>query len=282
LASDWQTRAFSMPLTTTKPLSEASQTTRALLEIRNVETYYGPIMALRGVSLDVAEGQVVTVLGANGAGKTTLLKSISGIMDPEKGRILFDGEEIQGREPHQIVRRGIVQVPEGREVFPLLTVDENLSLGAYTKSDRAEIGRARDLVFSYFPILAERRQQEAGTLSGGQQQMLAIGRGLMLTPRIMLLDEPSLGLSPLLTQEIFAILKTLNRDEGVTMLLVEQNAAVALDLADHGYVMELGRIVMSDSAARLAASEDVQSFYLGHANEGARGERRWKKRKTWR
>jgi len=254
----------------------------ALLEVLNLETYYGPIMAIRGVSLEVRQGQIVTVLGANGAGKTTLLKTISGIMDPEKGRILFDGQEIQGREPHQIVRRGIVQVPEGREVFPLLTVEENLALGAYTRTDRAAIARSRDLVYSYFPILAERRLQEAGTLSGGQQQMLAIGRGLMLQPRIMLLDEPSLGLSPLLTQEIFAILKRLNADEGVTMMLVEQNAAVALDLAHHGYVMELGRIVMSDTAQRLAASEDIQSFYLGHANEGARGERRWKKRKTWR
>lgn len=254
----------------------------ALLEIRNLETFYGPIMALRGVSLEVPKGQVVTVLGANGAGKTTLLKTISGIMDPEKGKVLFEGQEIQGREPHQIVRRGIVQVPEGREVFPLLTVQENLALGAYTRSDKTEIARDRDLVFEYFPILAERRQQEAGTLSGGQQQMLAIGRGLMLRPEIMLLDEPSLGLSPLLTQEIFAILRRLNKDVGVTMMLVEQNAAVALDLADHGYVMELGRIVMSDTAEKLAASEDIQSFYLGHANEGARGERRWKKRKTWR
>ncbi|HMP63904.1 MAG TPA: ABC transporter ATP-binding protein, partial [Phenylobacterium sp.] len=210
------------------------------------------------------------------------LKTISGIMDPEKGKILFEGQEIQGLEPHQIVRRGIVQVPEGREVFPLLTVEENLALGAYTRSDKAAIARARDLVFSYFPILAERRLQEAGTLSGGQQQMLAIGRGLMVAPKVMLLDEPSLGLSPLLTQEIFAILKRLNADEGVTMMLVEQNAAVALDLADRGYVMELGRIVMSDTAEKLAASEDIQSFYLGHANEGARGERRWKKRKTWR
>ncbi|WP_209426212.1 ABC transporter ATP-binding protein [Pararhodobacter sp. SW119] len=271
-----------MPLTTAKPLSEAGDQTQALLEIRNLETFYGPIMAIRGVSLDVPEGKVVTVLGANGAGKTTLLKTISGIMDPEKGRIVFDGHEIQGREPHQIVRRGIVQVPEGREVFPLLTVDENLSLGAYTKSNRAEIAQARELVFSYFPILAERRQQEAGTLSGGQQQMLAIGRGLMLKPRIMLLDEPSLGLSPLLTQEIFEILRRLNQEAGMTMLVVEQNAAVALDLANHGYVMELGRIVMSDTAERLAASEDIQRFYLGHANEGARGERRWKKRKTWR
>lgn len=254
----------------------------ALLEIRNLETFYGPIMAIRGVSLEVRKGQVVTVLGANGAGKTTLLKTISGIMDPEKGKVLFEGDEIQGREPHQIVRRGIVQVPEGREVFPVLTVEENLALGAYTRSDKAEIARDRDLVFEYFPILAERRQQEAGTLSGGQQQMLAIGRGLMLRPKIMLLDEPSLGLSPLLTQEIFTILRRLNKDVGVTMMLVEQNAAVALDLADHGYVMELGRIVMSDSAEKLAASEDIQSFYLGHANEGARGERRWKKRKTWR
>ena len=254
----------------------------ALLEVRNLETFYGPIMAIRGVSLEVHKGQVVTVLGANGAGKTTLLKTISGIMDPEKGQVLFEGREIQGREPHQIVRRGIVEVPEGREVFPLLTVEENLALGAYTRTDKAEIARDRDLVFSYFPILAERRLQEAGTLSGGQQQMLAIGRGLMLRPKIMLLDEPSLGLSPLLTQEIFTILKRLNTDEGVTMMLVEQNAAVALDLADQGYVMELGRIVMADSAEKLAASEDIQSFYLGHANEGARGERRWKKRKTWR
>jgi branched-chain amino acid transport system ATP-binding protein len=253
-----------------------------LLEIRNLETFYGPIMAIRGVSLEVQQGQIVTVLGANGAGKTTLLKTISGIMDPEKGKIIFDGEEIQGLEPHQIVRRGIVHVPEGREVFPLLTVEDNLALGAYTRSDKAGIARSRDLVFSYFPILAERRGQEAGTLSGGQQQMLAIGRGLMLEPRIMLLDEPSLGLSPLLTQEIFAILKRLNTEVGMTMMLVEQNAAVALDLADQGYVMELGRIVMNDTADKLAASEDIQSFYLGHANEGQRGERRWKKKKTWR
>lgn len=254
----------------------------ALLEIRNLETFYGPIMALRGVSLEVHKGRVVTVLGANGAGKTTLLKTLSGIMDPEKGTILFEGQEIQGKEPHKVVRAGIVHVPEGREVFPLLTVEENLALGAYTRSDKAEIARDRDMVFSYFPILAERRKQEAGTLSGGQQQMLAIGRGLMLRPKIMLLDEPSLGLSPILTQEIFAILKRLNKDEGVTMMLVEQNAAVALDLADDGYVLELGRIVMSGTAEKLANSEDIKSFYLGHANEGARGERRWKRRKTWR
>lgn len=253
-----------------------------VLEVKNLESFYGPIMAIRGVSLKVEKGQIVTVLGANGAGKSTLLKTISGIMDPEKGQIVFKGEEIQGQEPHRIVQKGIVHVPEGREVFPLLTVEENLSLGAYTRNDKAEIERDREMVFSYFPILAERRQQEAGTLSGGQQQMLAIGRGLMLRPEIMLLDEPSLGLSPLLVQEIFAILRRLNTDENVTMMLVEQNARVALDLADVGYVMEIGRIVMDGTAERLMESEDIKAFYLGHQEDSQRGERRWKRKKTWR
>lgn len=254
-----------------------------VLEIKNLEAFYGPIMAIRGVSLTVNKGDVVTVLGANGAGKTTLLKTVSGIMDPEKGEILFEGTAIQGREPHKIVHDGIIHVPEGREVFPLLTVEENLKLGAFTRTDSAsEIAKDRDMVFDYFPILAERRNQEAGTLSGGQQQMLAIGRGLMGRPHIMLLDEPSLGLSPLLVQEIFAILKRLNTDEHVTMMLVEQNAAVALDLANRGYVMELGRIVMNGTSEELQASEDIQSFYLGHTEEGDRAERRWKRKKTWR
>ncbi|MCP4206561.1 MAG: ABC transporter ATP-binding protein [Shimia sp.] len=253
-----------------------------VLDIKNIESFYGPIMAIRGVSLKVEKGQVVTVLGANGAGKSTLLKTISGIMDPEKGQVVFEGREIQGMEPHKVVGQGIVHVPEGREVFPLLTVDENLSLGAYTRHDKAEIENDRQMVFDYFPILAERQNQEAGTLSGGQQQMLAIGRGLMLRPKIMLLDEPSLGLSPLLVQEIFAILKRLNKDEGVTMMLVEQNAKVALELADVGYVMEVGRIVMDDTAERLMESEDIKAFYLGHQETGARGERRWKRKKTWR
>lgn len=255
---------------------------KTVLDIKNIESFYGPIMAIRGVSLQVQKGQVVTVLGANGAGKSTLLKTISGIMDPEKGQVVFEGREIQGMEPHKVVQQGIVHVPEGREVFPLLTVDENLTLGAYTRSDKAEIEKDRQMVFDYFPILAERRHQEAGTLSGGQQQMLAIGRGLMLRPKIMLLDEPSLGLSPLLVQEIFAILRRLNKDEGVTMMLVEQNARVALELADVGYVMEVGRIVMDDTAARLMESEDIKAFYLGHQEDGARGERRWKRKKTWR
>ncbi|WP_170413108.1 ABC transporter ATP-binding protein [Ruegeria atlantica] len=253
-----------------------------ILTVRNVESFYGPIMAIRGVSLDVHPGKIVSILGANGAGKTTLMKTVSGVMDPEKGKITFDGDEIQGAEPHKVVQKGIVHVPEGREVFPLLTVDENLSLGAYTLKDKGQIDHDRDLVFSYFPILKERRNQEAGTLSGGQQQMLAIGRGLMANPKIMLLDEPSLGLSPLLVQEIFGILKRLNDEQNMTMMLVEQNANAALELAHHGYVMEVGRIVMDGAADVLMQSEDIQNFYLGVQEEGARENRRWKRKKTWR
>ena len=189
---------------------------------------------------------------------------------------------MQGRDPDELVRRGMVHVPEGREIFPILSVAENLQLGAYTRSDRGEVAADTDLVYSYFPILKERVSQRAGTLSGGQQQMLAIGRGLMARPRIMLLDEPSLGLSPLLTQEIFEIIGRLNREQSVTMMLVEQNARVALDLADYGYVMELGRIVMADGADVLANSKDIQEFYLGQQETGQRGQRRWKARKTWR
>ena len=253
-----------------------------VLKIRNIESFYGPIMAIRGVSLDVQQGQIVSILGANGAGKTTLMKTVSGVMDPEKGTITFNGHDIQGSEPHKVVQSGIVHVPEGREVFPLLSVDENLSLGAYTLTDKAQIEQDRELVFSYFPVLKDRRTQEAGTLSGGQQQMLAIGRGLMANPKIMLLDEPSLGLSPLLVQEIFGILKRLNEEQNMTMMLVEQNANAALELAHHGYVMEVGRIVMDGAADILLKSEDIQNFYLGVQEEGARESRRWKRKKTWR
>lgn len=263
-------------------MSETGEMNDPILKVRNIESFYGPIMAIRGVSLDVHKGRIVSILGANGAGKTTLMKTISGVMDPEKGKIIFEGREIQGMEPHKVVEAGIVHVPEGREVFPLLTVNENLSLGAYTLRDKAQIERDREMVFTYFPILKNRRDQEAGTLSGGQQQMLAIGRGLMANPRIMLLDEPSLGLSPLLVQEIFAILRRLNEEQGVTMMLVEQNARAALDLADDGYVMEVGRIVMDGTAEELMASEDIQNFYLGVQEEGAREQRRWKRKKTWR
>lgn len=253
-----------------------------ILKIRNIESFYGPIMAIRGVSLDVHAGRIVSILGANGAGKTTLMKTVSGVMDPEKGQILFEGREIQGREPHKVVQEGIVHVPEGREVFPLLTVDENLSLGAYTRKDGKGVEQDREMVFDYFPILKERRSQEAGTLSGGQQQMLAIGRGLMGRPKVMLLDEPSLGLSPLLVKEIFTILKRLNEEQNMTMMLVEQNASAALELAHDGYVMEVGRIVMDGTADELMASEDIQNFYLGVQEDGAREERRWKRKKTWR
>jgi branched-chain amino acid transport system ATP-binding protein len=253
-----------------------------VLSVRNLESYYGPIMAIRGVSLDVRDGQIVTVLGANGAGKTTLLKTISGVMDPEKGEILYRGRNIAGAEPDEVVRAGIVHVPEGREVFPLLTVEENLAMGAYTRRDAAGVQQDKEMVFSYFPILEERRHQAAGTLSGGQQQMLAIARGLMARPKLMLLDEPSLGLSPILVTEIFDIIRRLNREQGVTMMLVEQNAIVALDVADYGYVMELGRIVMADEARRLLESKDVQQFYLGVKEETQRGQKRWKQKKTWR
>ncbi|WP_157016435.1 ABC transporter ATP-binding protein [Mesorhizobium xinjiangense] len=254
----------------------------AVLSVRNIESFYGPIMAIRGCSLDVRKGQIVTVLGANGAGKTTLMKTISGVMDPEKGEIIYGGENIAGASPDRVVRLGIVHVPEGREVFPLLTVEENLRMGAYTRNDPDGVRQDMEMVYSYFPILAERRRQAAGTLSGGQQQMLAIGRGLMGRPKLMLLDEPSLGLSPILVREIFQIIKRLNREQGVTMMVVEQNAKVALEVADYGYVMELGRIVMADASQRLLDSKDIQEFYLGVQEETQRGQKRWKQKKTWR
>lgn len=253
-----------------------------VLELKNIETFYGPIMAIRGASLEVQKGKIVTILGANGAGKTTLMKTISGVMDPKKGQVLLDGKEIQGRDPDQIVRAGVAHVPEGREVFPFLTVEENLRMGAYTRPDRSGIPGDIEMVYEYFPILRERRGQQAGTMSGGQQQMLAIGRGLMTRPKVMLLDEPSLGLSPLLVKEIFAIIKRLNREQGVTMVLVEQNANVALRTAHYGYVLEMGRIVMSGGAERLLASEDIQEFYLGVTGDTQRGQKRWKRKKTWR
>jgi len=252
----------------------------SVLSVRNVETFYGAIMALRGVSIDVEEGEIVTILGANGAGKTTLMKTICGLMDPEKGSVTFMGDRIEGMDPDRIVRKGLALVPEGREVFPYLTIEENLKLGAFTRRDA--IGGDLELVYRYFPILKERRRQAAGFLSGGQQQMLAIGRGLMARPKLMLLDEPSLGLSPLLTQEIFGIIARLNAEQGVTMLVVEQNAHIALATAHKGYVLETGRIVMAGAAETLRKSEDIQEFYLGKSGETQRGQKRWKRRKTWR
>jgi len=253
-----------------------------ILKVTNVETYYGPIMAIRGVSFEVPKGGIVTILGANGAGKTTVLKTVSGVMDPQKGSVLFEGREIRGVDPDKVMRLGISHVPEGREVFPFLSVRENLRMGAYTRKDPAGVAEDLEAVFGYFPVLRERADQRAGSLSGGEQQMLAISRALMARPRLMLLDEPSLGLSPKLVKDIFEIVVRINRERGVTILLVEQNANMALQTADFGYVLEVGRIVMADTCARLMEKEDIKEFYLGIKEQGARGKRRWKKRKTWR
>jgi branched-chain amino acid transport system ATP-binding protein len=253
-----------------------------ILELLNIESAYGAVIAIRGVSLRVRRGEIATVLGANGAGKTTILRTISGILDPIKGRILFKGEDITAKDPARIVRMGLSHVPEGREIFPLLSVHDNLIMGAFTRHDRAGVARDIEKVFEYFPILRERAHQEAGLLSGGQQQMLAISRALLAAPELILLDEPSLGLSPKLTKEIFEIILRINAERGVTFLLVEQNANIALSIADHGYIIENGRIVMEDTCARLREKEDVKEFYLGLKDEGVRGQRRWKKRKTWR
>jgi branched-chain amino acid transport system ATP-binding protein len=254
----------------------------AILRLLNVESAYGPIRAIRGVSLQVRRGQIATVLGSNGAGKSTILKTISGIIDPRKGSIAFKGEDITARDPALIVQRGLSHVPEGREVFPLLSVRDNLAMGAYTRHDRDAVARDMEAVCGYFPILRERFDQDAGLLSGGQQQMLAISRALMAAPELILLDEPSLGLSPRLTREIFEIVIRINRERGTTILLVEQNANMALNVADFGYVLENGRIVMEDHCDKLREKDDIKEFYLGMKETGVRGERRWKKKKTWR
>jgi len=255
---------------------------QVVLRLSNVESAYGPIRAIRGVSLQVIKGQIATVLGSNGAGKSTILKTISGIIDPRKGSIEFKGEDITAKDPALIVQRGLSHVPEGREVFPLLSVHDNLMMGAYTRRDRDGVARDLQLVYGYFPILKERAAQDAGLLSGGQQQMLSISRALMAAPELILLDEPSLGLSPRLTREIFEIVVRINRERGTTFLLVEQNANMALNVADFGYVLENGRIVMEDTCERLREKEDIKEFYLGIKETGVRGERRWKKKKTWR
>jgi len=253
-----------------------------LLALANIESAYGPIRAVRGVSLTVRRGEIVTVLGSNGAGKSTILETISGVLAPTRGSVLFKGEDVTARDPADIVRRGLVHVPEGREVFPLLTVHDNLMMGGYTRNDRDALQRDLIVVYEYFPILKERDRQNAGLLSGGQQQMLAISRAIMAAPQLILLDEPSLGLSPKLTREIFEIVVRINRERGTTILLVEQNANMALNASDYGYVLENGRIVMEDSCERLREKEDIREFYLGLKDEGVRGERRWKKKKTWR
>ena len=252
-----------------------------ILKLSNIESYYGPIMAIRGISLEVTRGQIVTLLGANGAGKTTVLKTISGILDPQKGTIEFLGKPIQRMEADKIVRLGLSHVPEGREVFAFLTVHENLMMGAYTRRNKAEVAQDLELCFSYFPRLKERQHQRAGLLSGGEQQMLSISRALMGRPRLLLLDEPSLGLSPILVQQIFDIVRRINLEQGVAILLVEQNAHMALQTADYGYVLEVGRIVLADECAKLMQTDAIKEFYLGQKEAGVRGQRRYKRARLW-
>jgi branched-chain amino acid transport system ATP-binding protein len=233
-----------------------------LLELDNVHSYYGHIQALRGISLTVEEGEVVTLIGSNGAGKTTTLRSIHGVLPPREGKIIFDGEEIQGLPAHDMISRGIAQSPEGRKIFFRMTVRENLEMGAYNRNDGSGIREDMDRVFELFPRLNERVKQEAGTMSGGEQQMLAIGRALMGRPKLLLLDEPSMGLAPVLVERIFQTIQEINQ-QGTTILLVEQNANVALEIATRGYVLETGSIVNSASAEKLREDPKVREAYLG-------------------
>jgi len=260
-----------------------------MLEVSNLEVVYNDVVAvLRGLSLRVPDGQIVALLGSNGAGKTTTLRAISGILpvhDGEitKGSISWNGERINGRDPAAIVRMGITQVLEGRRIFAELTVDENLTIGAHTVPNRAAIGEARDRVMHLFPVLAKRTKHVAGYLSGGEQQMLAIGRALMSTPKLLILDEPSLGLAPKLVQQIRDIIVDINR-QGTAVLLIEQNATMALSIAEHGYIMETGKIVMDNDAGKLRRDEDVQEFYLGlkgEARKSFRDVKHYKRRKRW-
>jgi branched-chain amino acid transport system ATP-binding protein len=262
-----------------------------MLTLNNVEVIYdGVILVLKGVSITCGEGKITTLLGANGAGKTTTLKAISGLLRSErgditKGSVELGGQRIDHLRPHQVVQRGIVQVFEGRRVFEHLTTEENLIAGAHTVADRGSVGRRIEQVYQYFPRLKERRQQQSGYLSGGEQQMLVIGRALMSDPKVILLDEPSLGLAPMLVEEIFQIVQRLNQERKLTVLLVEQNATLALAIADHGYVMENGRIVLEGAAASLRDNADIKEFYLGLTEVGARKSYRdvkhYKRRKRW-
>ncbi len=233
-----------------------------MLEVTDLHTYYGNIHALKGISLTVEQGEIVTLIGGNGAGKTTTLRTITGLIKPRQGHVVLNGEDLTAYKAHEIVYKGVAMIPEGRGIFARLTVAENLDMGAYTRTDRAQIGPDLDRVYTLFPRLQERRKQVAGTLSGGEQQMLAIGRALMAHPRLMLLDEPSMGLAPILVEGIFNTIKDINK-EGTTILLVEQNALMALSIAQRGYVLQTGQIVLQDSAENLQHNEMVQKAYLG-------------------
>jgi len=234
-----------------------------MLEVRDMHTFYGNIQALKGVDIQISEGEIITLIGANGAGKTTTLMSISGVVPPRSGEVLFEGKPINDLAPNEIVAQGISQVPEGRRIFPYLTVSENLDMGAFLRTDTQEIKKDIDYIFTLFPILAERRNQAGGTLSGGEQQMLAVGRALMAKPRLLLLDEPSLGLAPLVVKQIFEIIKKINQESKTTIFLVEQNANQALKVAHRGYVMENGKITLSDTSQNLMANDEVKKAYLG-------------------
>ncbi len=234
-----------------------------MLELKDIRSYYGNIQAIKGVSLTISEGEIITLIGGNGAGKTTTLMSISGIVPPRSGEILFMGEPIHEKSPDEIVSMGICQVPEGRRIFPFLTVMENLDMGAFLRKDKDGIKKDLEYIYDLFPILAERRHQAGGTLSGGEQQMLAISRALMARPRLLLMDEPSLGLAPLVVRRIFETIEQINRENNTTIFLVEQNANLALKVANRGYVMENGLITMGDDAGKLLANEEVKRAYLG-------------------
>jgi len=240
----------------------ASAPREPTLLLEDVHTYYGSIHALKGVALEVHEGEIVTLIGANGAGKSTTLRSINGLNTPREGRIVFQGKDITRRPPHEIVQMGISQSPEGRRLFPHMTVLENLEMGAFQRNDRSQIKEDLDRVYSLFPRLAERKSQRAGTLSGGEQQMVAMGRALMARPKLLMLDEPSMGLAPIFVEKIFEIVNEIN-EQGTTILLVEQNALMALDAADRGYVLETGRVALADDAKALRENEQVQKTYLG-------------------
>ena len=233
-----------------------------MLELRDVHTFYGAIHALRGISMTIDEGEIVTLIGSNGAGKSTTLRTVSGLLKPRQGEVLFKDEPIQGRPPHEIVRLGVCQSPEGRRVFARMTVQENLEMGAFSRRDKGALGADFDRVYGLFPRMKERIGQRAGTLSGGEQQMLAIGRALMSAPKLLLLDEPSMGLAPILVEQIFQIIQTINT-QGTTVLLVEQNALMALAVAHCGYILQTGEIVLSDTAANLGKDEGVRRAYLG-------------------
>jgi branched-chain amino acid transport system ATP-binding protein len=236
-----------------------------ILRVEEIHTYYGSIEALKGISLEVGQREIVTLIGANGAGKTTTLRSINGLNHPRRGRIVFQGDDVTRTPPHEVVKRGISQSPEGRKLFPRMSVTENLEMGAFQRTDRGGMKEDMDRVFTLFPRLAERKSQKAGTLSAGEQQMCAIGRALMARPKLLLLDEPSMGLAPILVEKIFAIVKEIN-EQGTPILLVEQNALMALEIADRGYVLETGKVALANDAAALRQDEQVRKTYLGETD----------------